>query len=489
MNTQQCNKKMILNNRESLLLFFKESKNMEELASHLLICDSCFRSALKVVNHFIDDDGDETIAEMIEEVEQDRQTPFVRVANKIIDTRLKENYHWTEADSADLSQRIRNSIAKEPSLVNEGRGVAPTLNDHQTIAIKTNAQVKEEHENILIEAVSAGKMGFRNLQEVHEETRKEVELGSLLKRVFASQMLMKTEANQVFEILNNAGHTLSKIVDELLGFDLFKKDAKHKPFDLLEVAQYQLEEARNEEWLDMTTDRWRDLGVEKQISYATAYQQWYAEQKEEPLERRFPLGTLEMKMVLIPPGKYWMGSLDDKTRHEVVISQPFCCGKYPVTQKQYEAVIGTNPSHFKGDTSCPVENVSWDDCQMFCEKTGIQLLSEAQWEYACRAGTTTTYSFGEDPKHLELYAWYLENSAGKTHPVGEKLGNAFGLKDMLGNVREWCKDLYSASASGRVRRGGSWDISASSCTSADRDWGGPSDRDFYLGFRVVRSYP
>ena len=162
------------------------------------------------------------------------------------------------------------------------------------------------------------------------------------------------------------------------------------------------------------------------------------------------------------------------------ITKPFYLGKYLVTQEQWEAVMGNNPSHFKGPKN-PVEQVSWDDCQQFLEQAQregrprggkFQLPTEAQWEYACRAGSTTRYCFGDDESELGEYAWYDANSGSKTHPVGEKKPNAWGLYDMHGNVWEWCQDWYDggyyansptddptgpATGSDRVFRGGGWD--------------------------------
>jgi eukaryotic-like serine/threonine-protein kinase len=129
---------------------------------------------------------------------------------------------------------------------------------------------------------------------------------------------------------------------------------------------------------------------------------------------------------------------------------------YEVTQGEYERVMGTNPSHFKGDPRLPVETVSWQDAMTFCERLSAlpaersagrvyRLPTEAEWEYACRAGSTTIYSFGDSEGSLGDYAWYDSNSGSKTHPVGQKRPNAWGLYDMHGNVWEWCSDWYDGS--------------------------------------------
>ena len=246
-------------------------------------------------------------------------------------------------------------------------------------------------------------------------------------------------------------------------------------------------------------------------------------------ETTFDLGNgVTMDFVLIHPSTFMMGSDEggDATPvHKVTITKPFYLAKYPVTQEQWEAVMGNNPSKFKG-TKNPVENVSWDDCQAFCAKLAasyrgtFRLPTEAQWEYACRAGSTGKYCYGDDKNQLGEYAWYSDNSGRKTHPVGEKKANAWGLYDMHGNVMEWCQDWYDADyyarsptddpagpvtgsdraidagarpglvgvlpRSQRVTRGVGWNGTAAFCGSADRGNGSPRDRDSTLGFRISR---
>ena len=161
----------------------------------------------------------------------------------------------------------------------------------------------------------------------------------------------------------------------------------------------------------------------------------------------------------------------------------FKIGKYPITQEQYKAVMGKDPSYFKNNPQNPVESVSWDDAIAFCQKlsqlTGknYRLPTEAEWEYACRAGTTTNWCFGDDYLQLEEYAWYIDNSQGTTHPVGQKLPNAFGLYDMHGNVWKWCQQV--------VMRGGSWRNVPTFCLSAIRIYDIQCDyHKFNNGFRV-----
>ena len=165
----------------------------------------------------------------------------------------------------------------------------------------------------------------------------------------------------------------------------------------------------------------------------------------------------------------------------------FWAGKYEVTQEQYEAVTGKNPSGFKGAKN-PVEMVSWNDAKAFCaslsKKTGRScgLPTEKQWEFACRAGSTGDYCFGSDEGQLGEYAWYDKNSGNQTHPVGQKKPNAFGLYDVHGNVEEWCEDAVEGGS--RVLRGGSWYYDPHYCRASFRS-GYTSPCAYYFGFRVV----
>jgi len=170
-----------------------------------------------------------------------------------------------------------------------------------------------------------------------------------------------------------------------------------------------------------------------------------------------------MKFKLIPAGKFTMGGLlpiEGDDAHEVTLTKPFKMGVHEVTQAQYEQVMGSNPSKFEGADN-PVENVSWLEALEFCRKLSAlpaekaagnvyRLPTEAEWEYACRAGTTTQFSFGDDDSDLGDYAWYADNSDDKTHPVGSKQPNAWGLYDMHGNVWEWCLDWHGDYPSGAV---------------------------------------
>ena len=220
-------------------------------------------------------------------------------------------------------------------------------------------------------------------------------------------------------------------------------------------------------------------------------------------------GGIKLEMVILPAVTFTMGSDEydwEKPKHQVILKQ-FAIGKYPVTQEQYQTIMGTNPSTFNDNPKNPVEQVSWDMAKKFCQKlnqkTGkkYRLPSEAEWEYACRAGTQTRYYFGNDEQQLREYAWYSKNSDSKTHPVGQKKPNNWGLFDMSGNVWEWCEDGWhenyqNAPTDGtawndnhsqnayRVLRGGSWGYYPGDCRSASRD-GGVTRYNYRFGFRVV----
>jgi formylglycine-generating enzyme required for sulfatase activity len=216
--------------------------------------------------------------------------------------------------------------------------------------------------------------------------------------------------------------------------------------------------------------------------------------------------SIGMEFVLIPAGTFLMGSPDsdmeafpdEKPAHRVTISQPFYLGKYPVTQAQWEAIMGNNPSRFKGNPNYPVENVSWDDVHAFLRKLNereggwdYRLPTEAQWEYACRARTQTPRYHPD----VNAIAWYEENSNGQPQPVGRKLPNAWGLYDMLGNVWEWCNNAGRKRTAdvvidpNRAIRGGGWSTFALFVRAAVSVWHPPGGRVDGLGFRCASSGP
>lgn len=199
---------------------------------------------------------------------------------------------------------------------------------------------------------------------------------------------------------------------------------------------------------------------------------------------------------------------DEEPNHIVKISKPFYMGKFEVTQGQYQKVMDTNPSFFKGN-NLPVENVSYNDALKFIDKlnsiegkTIYHLPTEAQWEYAARAGSNDLYFFGDGSDSIREYVWFFSNSNGKTNRVGRLKPNQWGLHDMIGNVWEWCGDYYdheyyskspSLDPKGpetgfvRVFRGSSWFFYNECCRSADRENGPPDFKTYYLGFRLVAS--
>ena len=268
---------------------------------------------------------------------------------------------------------------------------------------------------------------------------------------------------------------------------------------------------------------------------AKSHQAAWAKHLGVPVEMTNSIG---MRFVLIPPGEFDMGSTEEEVaklleqakatnqpdwyidflpfeapKHRVRITKPIYLGQCEVTSAEYELVVGSNPSQFKDDPTRPVEMVNWFEARGFCRKLGEQpeeqaahagyrLPTEAEWEHACRAGTTTTWYGADDEVVLKEQAWLGANAGRTTHPVRQKAPNFWGLYDMHGNVWEWCQDLWgdryyatsplddpagAAGGSDRVYRGGSWSSDAWGCRAAVRIRDGPSDRNLNLGFRLART--
>ena len=231
-------------------------------------------------------------------------------------------------------------------------------------------------------------------------------------------------------------------------------------------------------------------------------------------------GGVKWEGVLIPAGTFMMGSPPGEAKkveetafeklHKVTITQPFYIGKFELTQAQYQKVMGVNPSGTKGD-DLPVCNVAWKDADEFCQKCSkqvnrqVQLPTEAQWEYACRAGTTTAYHGGNTIADLDKVGWHGGNSGGKLHPGGQKRPNAWGVYDMHGNVREFVNDLFGGAyaegdaidptgpkvgdAKNHVVRGGAYTANAAlvlNCRAAIRK---PTESLQMTGFRIVVTVP
>ncbi|WP_231585655.1 formylglycine-generating enzyme family protein [Methanosarcina sp. WWM596] len=233
--------------------------------------------------------------------------------------------------------------------------------------------------------------------------------------------------------------------------------------------------------------------------------------------------SIGMEFVPVPAGEFDMGSSSREKRrklwespvHRVSIKKPFYLGRYPVTQEQWSKVMGYNPSDFRGE-KYPIETVSWEEAQAFIRKLNAvenigekspvyRLSTEAEWEYAARAGTTGSYFFGDCELKLTEYAWFLKNSGLEAHPVGLKKPNPWGLYDIYGNVGEWVQDEYHISYKGapsdgrawespfpsvsvpvRIRRGGGWNGNAGCCRSAERLFAAQDRKLNSLGFRVVK---
>lgn len=255
----------------------------------------------------------------------------------------------------------------------------------------------------------------------------------------------------------------------------------------------------------------------------------------EPELEQEPEPSIDMAFIRIAAGTFEMGDLagvgnaDERPVHTVTLTRDFYIGKYEVTQAEYGAVMGKNPSYFSEDDRLPVENVSWYDAIRFANRLseregfspcydrdgnvlggegnpyaceGYRLPTEAEWEYACRAGTTTRYTFGDKEADPGSHAWYALNSASQTHPVGEKSPNAWGLYDVHGNVWEWVYDRYHSSytsdlalsdpygapsGSDRVKRGGAWDRTPKYLRLAYRSGYGPTYHYYNFGFRLART--
>lgn len=227
------------------------------------------------------------------------------------------------------------------------------------------------------------------------------------------------------------------------------------------------------------------------------------------------VNEIGMAFVTIPAGTFVMGGdpvgeqadENETPRHPVTFEKPFLMGCCPVTQTQWVAVMGENPSHFPGDEN-PVETVSHDDASRFIDALNrlekcrlYRLPTEAEWEYAARAGSQSTYCFGDRKAQLAEYAWFRNNSDGRTHPAGRLTPNAWGLYDMHGNVHEWCADWFDRTyyarspdrhptgpeaGVARALRGGDWGSEDWYCRSAIRSLSSPQRRSNRVGFRMVR---
>ena len=261
------------------------------------------------------------------------------------------------------------------------------------------------------------------------------------------------------------------------------------------------------------------------LSLCLFFMQSFASAEDALLDEKLALDCgngVKLELLLIKPGTFEMGSPADEAErgkdeslHSVTLSKAFYMGKYPVTQEQFLALTGKNPSVFNtaklnADTAQhPVDSVTWEEAAAFCKALNekiraqlpqgmeVRLPTEAQWEYACRAGTKAKYYSGNADADLDAVAWHKANSGGKSHPVGGKKPNAFGLYDMLGNVWQWCRDGYAehyetlaavdpvcAQDGGRILHGGSWRSTRKGSRAAYRNNDAIDFRGENYGFRV-----
>ena len=308
------------------------------------------------------------------------------------------------------------------------------------------------------------------------------------------------------------------------------KERKKELAEFYEVSQDMVEESAREAEekrpsrsghgpsVSTQTDPRSSAEKTKREDGANVEQQKVAEALHTAVHNELDLGAgVKMQLVPIRAGEFQMGlraadppvtasTLSSVPQHPVRITRPFYIGECEVTQEQYQAVMGSNPSRYQGGRR-PVESVSWNDADEFCRKlsakTGldVRLPTEAEWEYACSAGSGGVFYFGDSSSRLGEYAWYVGNSGSTTQPVGQKKPNAWGLYDMHGNVWEWCRDWYARTLPGearddpvgpaqgdhRVARGAASPSSASEMRCAVRYYRRPTFTASYLGFRAVVS--
>jgi formylglycine-generating enzyme required for sulfatase activity len=220
--------------------------------------------------------------------------------------------------------------------------------------------------------------------------------------------------------------------------------------------------------------------------------------------------SLGMEFILLPSGEFQMGALDydtkadhtEKPSHDSKINKSFYISKFLTTQENWEKIMGNNPAKFiESGKNAPIESITWDEVQIFIKKLnekeglilekGYRLPTELEWEYACRAGGKSIFYFGDDSLVAGEFAWCEKNSDSKTHPVGLKKPNGWGLYDMVGNVWEWCQDRFERTSDCRVLRGASWfnGYSDRMKSSFRNDLGYPTSRFTSFGFRVVLGVP
>ncbi|NUM36854.1 MAG: SUMF1/EgtB/PvdO family nonheme iron enzyme [Candidatus Brocadiae bacterium] len=269
-----------------------------------------------------------------------------------------------------------------------------------------------------------------------------------------------------------------------------------------------LEKDWNESWngkyVDFTIKTWNQKGLQEQFNLSKSYQKWYAKQNQLKMEKIVVKNKIGYIFMLIPPGKFWMGingRFQDKNKYEVMIKNPYYIGKYEITQEQWKSVMERNPSKFQNlSDKAPVDTISWHDCQSFCKKIELRLPTEEEWEYACRAATTTKFNLGKNITSKNVNYLGLGKNEGEekkyrmtTLPVGQlENKNAWGCFDFHGNVWEWCQSVYKENSQKKtqqntsyVLRGGSWGNLKASCESSYRYRDMAETRKEYFGCRCV----
>ena len=376
------------------------------------------------------------------------------------------------------------------------------------------------------------------LEQENERLRKELELVKTqyeeLQHAQSKGTANKAEVRKLQSELKTLEQRYAGLENQFADLSVRQQDEQKKAEDtlaeMIENYESQLDELRTEvkryeqELAALKKNRTQLLATiaEKEDAISLLKKRSVSSEKE-PKPKKTPVISVNafpdtytddhgIEFVLIEPGRFKMGSeeghADERPVHPVEITQPFYLGKYAVTQAQWQAIQGQNPSQFGGPQH-PVEQVSWNDVQRFLQKINrgeelYRLPTEAEWEYACRAGTSTKYSFGDSIDVLKGYAWYSSNSEGKTHPVGQMQPNPWGLYDMHGNVWEWVEDRYAedyyklgeskamvdpqgaASGTHRAFRGGGWISGAESLRSTKRNYGTPGTEDNRIGFRILK---
>lgn len=271
----------------------------------------------------------------------------------------------------------------------------------------------------------------------------------------------------------------------------------------------------NDRQAEKSQMEWQQIEESARLEREVEQRQQQRRQQQAQDESDLFLSRIAMQMVSVQGGAFIMGCTAEQgsdcydgesPAHRVSLSS-FSIGKYPVTQKQWREVMGTNPSRFAGCDNCPVENVSWHDAQTFInrlnEKSGqkYRLPTEAEWEYAARGGNMSRGYRFSGSNTISSVAWYDSNSAKSTHAVGDKQPNELGIYDMSGNVWEWCEDWHGAyssnaqtnpkgpsSGTGRIARGGCWFNLARTCRVSNRYSSDPNAKERFLGFRVAQSH-